>query len=102
MSIEVEWALLELVKPVRRPIDDGHTPLESSYQGVSLTSLQHEKAGSVGYTRYLPGHTQRPLVETRTRSCPEVASDLGPVPHSPAGYGYFPGIFQWTRTRARC
>ena len=102
MFLEVEWVHLGLVTPVLRPLYDGHTPLESSYQGASLIGLQHEKSGSAGYTRYLPAHTRRRLAQTRTRTILGAASDLGPVPFSPAGYGYFPGIFQWTRTRARC
>ena len=74
----------------------------ASYPSAGLTGLQCESLGYAGYTRYIPAHTQLPLAETRIRTYPEVAPDLGPASVLLKGYGYFWGIIRCIRTHAWC
>lgn len=74
----------------------------ASYPSAGLTGLQCESLGYAGYTRYIPAHTQLPLAETRIRTYPEVAPDLGPASVLLNGYGYFWGIIRCIRTHAWC
>lgn len=74
----------------------------ASYPSAGLTGLQCESLGYAGYTRYIPAHTQLPLAETRKRTYPEVAPDLGPASVLLSGYGYLWGIIRCIRTHAWC